>query len=133
MWKRSDANKKMTMATIEGVRGVVLLPDLFNKPPDVGFVSDNIDTNVNVYTKSDWNKMENAGALFIPACGVLNNGLFYRKNVSCYTYSSTGYSESSTGVCFSMPLFSFKGGFGGAVICEHYQKLSVRLVQDVRK
>lgn len=134
MWKRSDANKKMTMATIEGVRGVVLLPDLFNKPPDVGFVSDNIDTNVNVYTKSDWNKMENAGALFIPACGVIYNGVFYDKNVSCYIYSSTGYySSSSSGVCFSMPLFTFKGGFGGAMICEHYQKLSVRLVQDVRK
>lgn len=64
---RQNASKKWGLATVCGVYGLVLLPDIWNL--DITFYagSDNWDTNV--YDEPIWTTMEAAGAVFLPANG----------------------------------------------------------------
>ena len=73
--KRKDAASKYGYATVGGVHGIILLPDIFTDPnmnSDCGaFVpSSTIGWNANVYTTGgNWEEMEAAGAVFLPAAG----------------------------------------------------------------
>ena len=73
---RKDNAKLYGMGTIAGISGVILLPDNWEnvKPSGVSFwsysegnVSDHFSDNT--YTASQWQKMEDAGAVFLPAAG----------------------------------------------------------------
>ncbi|MCR5424325.1 MAG: hypothetical protein K6E93_06155 [Bacteroidales bacterium] len=62
-------------ATVCGVAGLVILPDLFVRPanlaPMVNINSNNfaISFSDNTYTAEQWTLMEDAGAVFLPAAG----------------------------------------------------------------
>lgn len=74
---RTDATRKKALATIENVglhgaamHGMMLLPDKWELPEGCSFqygVKEGFETNV--YTVEQWNRMESAGALFLPAAG----------------------------------------------------------------
>lgn len=90
---------KCAPATVGGVKGIILLPDVnvnglgWNDERDLAdcpaFNSTATNYSTNVYTFSDWDKFESAGVIFLPAAG-------YREGSSvtlnCGRYWSSSYS-----------------------------------------
>lgn len=70
---RTDASDKYGIGNINGVGGLIILPDSWAKPSGCSFkagvsLSPN-DWSHNSYTLAKWAKMEAAGAVFLPAAG----------------------------------------------------------------
>ena len=75
---RANHDAKWGYATVAGVKGLIILPDNFtdpNKNGDSGaFVGNTTSWTSNVYTSgANWNAMEDAGAIFLPAAGYRTN------------------------------------------------------------
>ena len=127
---RQDATYKRSLATVNGVKGFILLPDAWILPTGVSFYANVSDFETNTYNASQWSVMENAGAVFFPSSGYRNgegSGSYswyeytmYYWTSSCNS-SSNYYSNESAG-CASLP-----DGIGGMT---RYYGLSVRLVQN---
>ena len=68
---RPNAVNKLGSATVNGMPGLVILPDDWNLPADLTFTSDMVTNGFesNIYSADQWTAMENAGALFLPAAG----------------------------------------------------------------
>ena len=89
---RQDASSKYGIATVNSVTGLVLLPDDWNQPNGVAFVGGmEGGFSQNIYSVSDWEKMETNGAVFLPAGGV-------RGVATVYNISQLGSYWSSTSV-----------------------------------
>lgn len=76
---RTNAEQKYGIACIEGNNGLVVLPDNWILPEGCTFNSglgagdgSEYFAQKNYYSKEQWNKMENNGALFFPAGGGYN-------------------------------------------------------------
>ena len=68
--KRKNCNALHTLATVAGKCGLIILPDHFQWPSGVTkFSSASTDYTSCVYDASAWQKMENVGAIFLPAAG----------------------------------------------------------------
>ena len=65
---RTNASEKKGEATVNGVCGLILLPDSWTLPTGLEFTSNGNYTD-NVYTVEDWATMEANGAVFLPAAG----------------------------------------------------------------
>ncbi len=70
---RDGAEEKLGTGSVDSIGGLILLPDVWRMPEGQhfvpGFAEDNDDWSLNEYTFSDWEKMETAGAVFLPAAG----------------------------------------------------------------
>ena len=103
---RKNAEKLFGLGTVHGVQGTILLPDDWATPSGVTFTpstekglvwtgssysnSNNDNYSHNTYMAAEWDKMESAGAVFLPAAG-------YRTcNGDVYYLGSNGYYWSST-------------------------------------
>jgi len=134
------ANCRWVRATVNGIPGIILFPDIYTHP--VGVVipkgingSGNYATgfNNNIYDATAWGKMEAAGAVFLPITGRRQGtevtAAVGQLNVSAFYWTSTprsniGASESSAS-CFN---------FNNSSIEWHYYQIryhgcSVRLVR----
>ena len=98
---RTDASSKRGTGNINGVGGLIILPDSWTLPSEcsftLGFCSpsgDNYpDWTHNSYTLAQWAQMEAAGAVFLPAAGYrLGTYVHDVGNFGGY-WSSTPYSE----------------------------------------
>ncbi len=69
---RANAANLRGKATVNGVNGLIVLPDAWVAPDDVTFNAD-VDgegfADINSYTAAQWAVMEAAGAVFLPAGG----------------------------------------------------------------
>ena len=75
---RPNAWSKNGIATVNDVKGLILLPDEWTQPSGVTFVSGaNGDFLQNQYSSSEWDAMEENGAVFLPAAGVWYYGAEY--------------------------------------------------------
>ncbi len=125
-YTRTNAPKLFGLGSVNGVNGIIILPDGWTAPAGITFTpstekglvdkegdsyhDSNFDVNNphwpdNTYTLSDWQKMEDAGAVFLPAagyrygqnvlsvrvCGFYWSSMMYN-NDSAYTLYFTGYS-----------------------------------------
>ena len=77
-YTRDNAPKLRGVATVNGVNGLIILPDEFEdpKPDGVEFTSGVASSDgrdyyktVNEYTATQWVEMEKSGAVFLPAAG----------------------------------------------------------------
>ena len=70
---RASAYKLFALATVNGVHGLVILPDSDKWVKPAGVEWDYYDTGEgfgkNIYNGADWEKMAAAGAVFLPAAG----------------------------------------------------------------
>ncbi len=73
---RDDASNKLGSATVEGVSGLVLLPDEWTMPNGMHFTS-GVEASTNIYTAVQWDIMEAAGAVFLPVEGLYVNQFVY--------------------------------------------------------
>ena len=98
---RTEASSKCGTGNINGVGGLIILPDSWTLPSECSFTSgfcspsgDNYpDWTHNSYTLAQWAQMEAAGAVFLPAAGYrLGTYVHDVGNFGGY-WSSTPYSE----------------------------------------
>lgn len=86
---RTDASNKRGFGSVDGVNGLILLPDVWESP----YVA-------NSYTTAQWTLMEANGAVFLPAAGYREGGFYHDKyngyQSGCY-WSSDGGDQYSVG------------------------------------
>ena len=133
---RTDAASKQGVAMVNNVNGLVLLPDDWTLPNGVTFTSGFASESgseyyktINNYSTEDWSKMENNGAVFIPAAGSRSGTTTIRNVGSRGEYYSSS-SSSSSNRCARGHLFESNRVIGTTSV--RYLSLSVRLVQDVK-
>ena len=94
---RENATEKYGVAEVAGVCGLILLPDNWVLPTGISFNSGETSFRVfgepnyhtkNIISSGDWQKMESAGAVFLPAAG-------YRM------YGTKVFEVSELGACWS--------------------------------
>lgn len=94
---RTNADDKVGFATVNGIAGVIVLPDTFTDPMknngSGAFVPKSTQLyTANVYTTGgDWEAMESAGAVFLPAAGRYNDREVSRVGDSGSYLSSSAY------------------------------------------
>ena len=90
-YSRSKASQKKALASVAGVNGLLLLPDVWKQPSGVSFVPSAEHFYLNEYTEEQWIVLASQGAVFLPAAG-------YRRGVNVMdTGSKVIYWSSSPG------------------------------------
>ena len=132
LWRdRANASNLLGVAQINGVNGLILLPDDWECPDGITFKSGTHSKHGEEYygayqtlSSSDWSVLEASGAVFLPAAGC-------REGSSVYEDRNIGYYWSSTidwyGRAYGPYFYSNGKGMYGA---NCYIARSVRLVQD---
>ncbi|MBO7566813.1 MAG: InlB B-repeat-containing protein [Bacteroidales bacterium] len=129
--RRKNALYKYGVAQVVGVNGFVLLPDYFDLPEGLSFnngTAGHIDAyhdhsykDHNDYSSADWQKMEAAGAVFLPSAGFRSGrGLLSGDGLYWSSSARSGLKFYNT---------SFEVGY-----LNNYSKycgFSVRLVRDL--
>ena len=127
LFDRKDAEDKRSVGTVDGRHGLLLLPDEWVLPLGCSFVSQVKGWDVNVYSVSQWEQMENAGAVFLPAAGFRWGEVSYSDGCQGLYWSSTIKEE---GCPYTMH-------FDGSILSVDWDNTphfgqSVRLVRDCK-
>ena len=130
--KYPDRTEKVGLGTVNGVHGLVVLPDNWLLPTESSFVPQRSSGwNTNVYTIDQWTVMENAGAIFLPAAGQrYDNGdetiAYVNKDEQGYYWASDPLLTNST---------AWDGTFRTSQITvgsqNNYKGCSVRLIRNL--
>ena len=130
---RANASSLKGVAQVNGVNGLILLPDNWVCPAGVTFKS-GFHSNYGVdyyaayqtFTASEWSKLESAGAVFLPAAG-------YRAGSNVYNVQYYGYYWSATEY-YSYYARYLRFSSDEALMGNSYRNLghSVRLVKDLQ-
>jgi len=129
---RTNASSKYGHGKVNGVNGMILLPDEWTQPDELNFISGNSDWT-NVYTIEQWALMEGNGAIFLPAAGT-------RSGTSVFSVGTHSLYLTAT-----VDPQQYSNGYGQAVYCLHcssdsfymstcarYAGRSVRLVRNAQ-
>ncbi|MBR4690245.1 MAG: hypothetical protein IKO90_07260 [Bacteroidales bacterium] len=149
--KRVNATEKYGLATVNNVVGLVLLPDDWIMPKDITFsygISNGYKQNI--YSANEWIKMEDNGAVFLPAAGwrqsyryadghvgvyYINSLLDYNNNNKLYgvgSYWSSSIDTLQQNQTFSARSFHFSElSVNGSSSSNPAYGRPVRLVQDI--
>lgn len=95
---REYSTQKYARATIviddNDYYGVVILPDSWTSPAGIVFKGGSDFTcSDNVFTLSEWELMEEAGAVFLPYAGYRYTFSSFGSNMYCYQWSSSAYNS----------------------------------------
>ncbi len=131
---RTNASEKQGVAHInitedgaQAANGLILLPDNWVCPDGIAFTNDGTDYSANTFTLAQWQKLEAAGAVFLPAAGT-------RMSVGMADVQSTGSYWTATTLTTNYPYrMAFgtdtKANANAANTC--ILGYAVRLVQDL--
>ena len=124
---RTNHDQKYGLGIVNGVKGMIVLPDDWTLPESLSFITGTSDWN-NEYNIAQWEQMEWNGAVFLPAAG-------FRTGVECLLTNADGNYWSSTsspdnaGIAFSMTFRS--NNFVTDQYWNRHYGCSVRLVRNV--
>lgn len=129
---RTNANELCGVAQVNGVNGLVFLPDNWVCPEGVTFKSGfhsewGIDyyAQYQAFTTEQWSKLESAGAVFLPAAG-------NRYGTGVYVVQDYGYYWSATEYdSYGAYYLRFSSGAADVDDIGRYYGHSVRLVKDL--
>ncbi len=91
LYSRGNTGDPFGRGTVNGINGVILLPNSFVKPAGINITAHqyNESWNTNVYTLEEWAAMEEAGAVFLPAAGYYNaTNIVQEQERGCYWSTS---------------------------------------------
>ena len=135
---RTNASSKFGLATVCGVKGLIILPDAFTDPKKnagsnafVPYVKKIGKYNDNVYTTGgNWDAMETAGAVFLPATGHREGTVIKDSGQGRYWSSST--EDYNSGTSNSNALFVYFSEDAGIFLSSNYRFKAkcVRLVTN---
>jgi hypothetical protein len=120
-YNRANADSLIGVAQVNGVNGLILLPDNWSSPQGVTFKSGFDST----FTAEQWRELEAAGAVFLPAAGT-------RYGSSVNDVQEEGYywlADSYTPNVAKNFRFDSDGAYGG--YSDRKFGYSVRLVKDL--
>ena len=66
---RKNAQFLWSRGSVDGIKGMILLPDNFKKPSDISWTYQANNWTTNTYTTGQWATLEALGAVFLPASG----------------------------------------------------------------
>ena len=94
---RPMADGKMGCAIVDGMRGLVLLPDEWIQPQLVSFVPGFYNYFANIYTSSQWTDLENHGAVFLPFAGTRDGNVATNERMlgAYWTSTADGINKAS--------------------------------------
>ena len=132
VFNRPNADNLIGVAQVNGVNGLILLPDNWSCPAGVTFKS-GFHSNYGVdyyatyqtFTAEQWSKLESAGAVFLPAAGDRNgsNVSNVRNRGRYWSATENGSRHAYYLYCFSNEAYMYFNG--------RYYGQSVRLVKDL--
>ena len=125
LFERDDAFLLYGSATVNGVPGIILLPDNWTAPEGITFKTGTNGYDDNIYTIVDWCRMEAYGAVFFPAVGVRDGS-----NVEDVGYFGSYWSSSSWDE-YTYYMYFFDNTVYMDGYDRRYQGRSVRLVRDL--
>jgi hypothetical protein len=94
----STTNARYVKARVNGINGLILLPDIFSLPSGItmyGINTANRSFSSTSYNLSQWISLENAGCVFLPSGGTRNVTTIYELTTRCYYRASTTYSYNT--------------------------------------
>ncbi len=131
---RTNADLLCGVAQVNGVNGLIFLPDDWTCPPDVTFKSgfhryfgEDYYAAYQSFTTEQWSKLEKTGAVFLPAAGERNGTNVYVLPQNGFYWTSTKYDD----------IYSYSFGFysNGASLYVDAELISlgrpIRLVKDL--
>ena len=129
----NSSEARFTRATVCGVRGLIIFPDNYNHPNDITVTGSSRSYNASsafnsfiVSAESDWNKMVDAGAVFLPAAGLREGTTISDAGTYGNYWTGDGYNEYSRSYCWY-----FNDTYCTYASYERKKGCSVRLVQDL--
>jgi uncharacterized protein (TIGR02145 family) len=126
---RPGASSKLGSGNINGVSGLIILPDNWTLPSECSFTSGNAsshnDWTRNSYTLSQWAQMETAGAVFLPAAGDR-----FGTNVGNVGYIGSYWSSSPNDENEAYYMYFYSNYLNASNNYYRYYGFSVRPVQD---
>lgn len=129
---RNNARVLKGVAQVNGVNGLILLPDKWTCPSGITFKSGfhrNNDVNYyaayQTFTAEQWSKLESAGAVFLPAAGCRSGSAVSSVQYSGRYWSAT---EDDSDYAYLLGFVSSKAGIAGT---NRFLGQSVRLVKDL--
>ena len=126
LYERSNADNLRAPATVNGVTGLLLLPDNWQLPAGISINHRAFSYTVNTYNLNQWEQLEQAGAVFLPTGGMRLGRRIYDVGQQGYYWTSThGDSERSGYVSFVA-----SGIISGTATDYRSDGLSVRLAHD---
>lgn len=126
---RTSVTTRYCKATVSDKAGMVVFPDVYTHPTGVTAIASantaNAAFTTNSWSGENWTKMEEAGAIFLPAAG-------YRNGTSVSSVGSYGLYWSSTpnGTNHACYLYFYSSDVNPASNLNRYYGYSVRLVRD---
>ena len=134
-YNRTNANDLCGVAQVNGVNGLIFLPDNWTCPAGVTFKSgfhSSYGTEYYAYyaayqtfTAKQWSKLEKSGAIFLPAAGARDGSdVYYVLNFGSYWSATEHKSDFARCLYFSSDEAGVDGDY-------RYDGLSVRLVKDL--
>lgn len=115
---------KSALATVNGVHGIVFLPDSWSLPGGCSFTAgDGSGWTTNTYTVWQWTSMETNGAVFLPCVGLRDNENVLDIDEFPNYWSSSEYDADSASI------LDYSGSIKVAV-CPKREGAGVRLVKD---
>ena len=140
-FNRPNASKLRACAAINGQLGIILLPDDWQQPDGVMLITSNTGNDTtcldsffvdNRYSDIEWRRLENSGAVFLPAGGIRSTSgtlSSFNQTVPIGFYWLSTVSGENMGYCFHFfqKKYHYVAGIGGSY---RTHGLCVRLVTD---
>lgn len=123
---RDNAAQKYAFGNVNGINGLIILPDEWSLPNGLSFATSVSSWYQNSYNVAQWALMEAAGAVFLPATGSRQgNYPFYFGNIGDYWSSTAADEETGHSMSF------FNGTVYPADVRYRMLGTSVRPVREV--
>ena len=117
-YNRPNAQSLFALGSVNGVNGTIILPDNWTTPSGVSFVasplswdgsyyynSNGNNFSHNTYTAEQWQTMEQAGAVFLPASGFRDGAMALVGDHGNYWSSTGDYGTSAHNLYLSTSIF----------------------------
>lgn len=149
---RNNAKQLFGIGKVNGIVGMILLPDDWDLPAGVtfnsvsskgmitnqsvtGYIGNGDHSTDNSYTEAQWFVMESAGAVFLPAAGSRDGDKYYKiTKLTVHYWTSSCFSDESTrGIDYGCYYWEDDDKTVTASADPmRYDGLAVRLVQEVK-
>lgn len=97
---RTNATELYGFGSIDGIRGLILLPDSWSEDAGVTITTGTGNYSQNTLTAGDWLDFESRGAVFLPAAGNRNGKVFSGGGTDGYYWSTTLYNASNASALY---------------------------------
>ena len=126
--QRPDYRTLRARGGVDGMEGLILLPDNWTLPAGVTLTTGLGPSVWNEYTPEEWAVMESAGAVFLPVAGTRNGSNVYDAGIRGRYWMSTYYSN-----IMAYYLYFYSAGINSYAYFDRnrYDGMAVRLVRPV--